>query len=86
MWRTPKKIHKDSRAFLQFAHKAGRAVVCKRDQTIFVDGDPAAYVFYIQKGNVKLSVVSAQGKEAIVGILGTGDLFGEGCVDGSAVA
>lgn len=84
MWRTPKRIHKDFRSFVEFARKAGRAAEYKQGQTIFSEGDPAACVFYIQKGTVKLSVVSAQGREAVVGILGPGDLFGEGCVDGGS--
>jgi Cyclic nucleotide-binding domain len=43
-------------------------------------GDPADAVFYIQKGKVKINVVSEQGKEAVVAILGTNDFFGEGCL------
>jgi CRP-like cAMP-binding protein len=52
---------------------------------IFAQGDPADAVFYIQEGQVKLSVVSQQGKEAVVAILGVGDFFGEGCLAGQAV-
>jgi len=49
---------------------------------IFSQGDAADAVFYIRKGKVKLSVTSAQGKEAVVGILGPGEFLGEGCLLG----
>ena len=49
-------------------------------QVIFSLGDSADAVFYIQKGRVKLSVVSKYGREAVVGILGVRDFFGEGCL------
>ncbi|WOJ91657.1 Crp/Fnr family transcriptional regulator (plasmid) [Methylocapsa polymorpha] len=51
-----------------------------KDQTVFCQGDPADAVFYIQKGKVKIAVVSEQGKEAVVAILGTNEFFGEGCL------
>ena len=57
----------------------------KARKNIFQQGDPADSVFYIQEGNVKLSVVSEQRKEAVVGILGAGDFFGEGCLAGQPV-
>ena len=49
---------------------------------IFSQGDPANAVFYIQKGKIKLKVLSRQGKEAVVAILDAGDFFGEGCLAG----
>jgi CRP/FNR family cyclic AMP-dependent transcriptional regulator len=49
---------------------------------IFSQGEPADTVFYIQEGRVKLTVVSRQGKEAVIAILGPGDFFGEGCLAG----
>jgi len=49
---------------------------------IFAQGDPGNAVFYIQEGRVKLTVVSRQGKEAVIAILGPGDFFGEGCLAG----
>jgi len=52
---------------------------------IFAQGDPANAVFYIQDGRVKLTVVSRQGKEAVIAILGPGDFFGEGCLAGQPV-
>jgi CRP/FNR family transcriptional regulator, cyclic AMP receptor protein len=57
----------------------------KARKNIFQQGDPADSVFYIREGNVKLSVVSEQGKEAVVGILGASDFFGEGCLAGQPV-
>jgi len=53
-----------------------------KDQTVFSQGDPADAVFYIQKGKAKVTVVSEQGKEAVVAILGTNEFFGEGCLAG----
>ena len=51
-----------------------------REQIVFSQGDPADAVFYIQKGKVKITVVSEQGKEAVVAILGANEFFGEGCL------
>jgi CRP/FNR family transcriptional regulator, cyclic AMP receptor protein len=49
---------------------------------VFRQGDPADSVFYIRSGKVKKTVVSEQGKEAVVALFGTGDFFGEGCLTG----
>ncbi|MDB5620780.1 Crp/Fnr family transcriptional regulator [Tardiphaga sp.] len=54
----------------------------KKNQNIFCQGETAEAVFYIQKGRVKLTVLSEQGKEAVVGILEAGQFFGEGCLNG----
>jgi CRP-like cAMP-binding protein len=51
-------------------------------QPIFAQGDTTSAIFYIQRGNVKLTVNSETGKEATIGILGAGDFFGEGCLAG----
>ena len=53
-----------------------------KGQTIFTQGEPADAVFYIAKGRVKITVISPQGKEAVVAILGPDDFFGEGCLAG----
>ena len=53
-----------------------------KSQTIFSQGDAADSVFYIREGKVKITVRSDQGKEAVVGIQGKGDFFGEGCLNG----
>jgi CRP-like cAMP-binding protein len=57
---------------------------CK-DQMVFGQGDKADTIFYIQKGKVKLTVISHEGKEAVIAILGAGDFFGEGCLAGQPV-
>ena len=54
----------------------------RKNQTIFSQGQIADAVFYIQQGKVKLTVVSEQGKEAVIAILGPGHFFGEGCLNG----
>jgi hypothetical protein len=61
----------------------GVTVINRRANAIvYAQGDPAEALFYIQQGKVKLSVVSEQGKEAVVAILEAGDLCGEGCLNG----
>ncbi|MGZ5842408.1 MAG: Crp/Fnr family transcriptional regulator [Xanthobacteraceae bacterium] len=54
----------------------------RKSEIVFTQGDPADKVFYIQKGKVKVTVVSEQGKEAVVAILGPNEFFGEGCLAG----
>jgi CRP/FNR family transcriptional regulator, cyclic AMP receptor protein len=54
----------------------------RKSQTIFSQGQVADAVFYIQEGKVKLTVISEQGKEAVVAILAPGHFFGEGCLNG----
>ena len=61
-----------------------RAVECVEGETVFAQGDLANCVFCIVSGAVKLSVVSEKGKEAVVALLGSGDLFGEGSLLGQA--
>lgn len=55
----------------------------QKNEEIFVQGEIAATVFYIQKGRVKVTVLSDHGKEAIIGVLSQGQFFGEGCLDGA---
>jgi len=57
----------------------------RKNQLIFSQGDPGDSIFHILKGKIKLTVVSKQGKEAVVAILGAGDFFGEGCLAGQPV-
>ncbi|MGC2224740.1 MAG: Crp/Fnr family transcriptional regulator [Methylocella sp.] len=57
---------------------------CSKDQIVISQGDPADAVFYVQSGKVKVSIVSKQGKEAVVAIHGANDFFGEGCLAGQA--
>src|SRR5689334_1031327 len=68
-----------------FLSKAGdeKAIAdYKEKKSIFRQGEPATTVYYLQKGKVKLTVISKQGKEAVIAILGKGDFFGEGCLAG----
>jgi CRP/FNR family cyclic AMP-dependent transcriptional regulator len=62
-----------------------KSIHYRRKQSIFHQGDPSDSVFYIQKGKVKLTVVSKQGKEAVVALLGPNDFLGEGCLAGQPV-
>src|SRR5205814_1170907 len=57
----------------------------RKKETIFLQGGPADSVFYIEKGKVKVKVLSARGKEAVVAILGSGDFFGEGGLAGQPI-
>jgi CRP/FNR family cyclic AMP-dependent transcriptional regulator len=73
----------DPQVFLAKVNGGGRAISdYRKDKIVFRQGDPADAVFYIQSGKVKKSVVSEQGKEAVVALLGAGDFFGEGCLAG----
>ncbi len=72
----------DPMAFL--AKADGGVTICKysKGEAVFTQGEPANCVFYIQDGKVKIAVVSAQGKEAVVAFLKAGDFIGEGCLTG----
>jgi CRP/FNR family cyclic AMP-dependent transcriptional regulator len=72
----------NAQAFLDSAGVARKVVEYRGSQKIYPQGDPATSVMYLQKGGVKLSVVNAVGKEAVVAILGPADFFGEGCLAG----
>ena len=54
----------------------------RKGETVFAQGDPCKGVFYIESGDCKVSVISEQGKEAVVALHGKGDFFGEGCLTG----
>jgi len=72
----------DSKSFLS-AVGSGRTIKTHRkDDRIFAQGDPADSVFYVQKGKIKLTILSSGGKEAVVAILTDGFFFGEGCLAG----
>ena len=72
----------DPKTFLSTMNGGRKISALSKKQTIFVQGDSSNCVFYIQKGKVKLTVVSNIGKEATIGILSEGDFFGEGCLTG----
>jgi CRP-like cAMP-binding protein len=75
----------DVHSFLESAGVSRRVMRFAPGALLFAQGRPANSVFYIQDGGVKLSVLSAGGKEAVVAILGVGDFFGEGCLAGQTV-
>lgn len=75
----------DPLAFLAKVGTGKTISVYRRDQVIFTQGEVADTVFYIQKGSVKVVVLSDHGKEAVVGILEPGQFFGEGCMNGHSL-
>ena len=74
----------DPKSFLAMVGEGRSIGEYRKDEIVMSQGDPADAVFYIQSGKVKVSVVSEQGKEAVVAMLGTNDFFGEGCLAGQA--
>jgi CRP/FNR family transcriptional regulator, cyclic AMP receptor protein len=70
----------DLKTFLESAGMGKTVLHFRPKQAIFSQGDRADAVFYIQEGKVSLSVLSKQGKEATIALLGTGDFLGEGCI------
>src|SRR6202453_3811847 len=81
-----KKLSKfDTKRFLSTIDGGRKITAFSKKQAIFVQGDSSDAVFYIQKGKVRLTVVSKSGKEATIGILNEGDFFGEGCLTGQTL-
>jgi CRP/FNR family transcriptional regulator, cyclic AMP receptor protein len=78
----PRKARFDPKIFLAKVGEGKTIAEYRKDQVIFSQGEVADAVFYIQKGKVKLTVISEQGKEAIVAFLEPGHFFGEGCLNG----
>lgn len=72
----------DANAFLSTVHQGRSTAEFAKNAIIFRQSGPADAVFYVQKGRIKIVVTSKQGKEAVVGIFGAGDFFGEGCLIG----
>lgn len=72
-------------AFLDSAGLSKKILEYGRSDVIFSQGDPCQGVMYIQKGGVKVSVVSNAGREAVVALLGPGEFFGEGCLAGQPI-
>jgi CRP/FNR family cyclic AMP-dependent transcriptional regulator len=75
----------DAQAFLDSAGVARKIVEYRRGEVIFTQGDPSDHVLYIQKGAVKLSVLSKSGRQAVVAMLGPAEFFGEGGLAGQPV-
>jgi CRP/FNR family transcriptional regulator, cyclic AMP receptor protein len=72
----------DPKSFLAKVGEGRSIGAYHKEQIVIAQGDPADAVFYIQSGSVKVTVVSEQGKEAVVAMLGRNDFFGEGCLAG----
>src|SRR5258706_18127 len=72
----------DSETLLSKANGGRTIATYRRNQIVFSQGEPADAVFYIQQGQVKLTVLSEPGKEAVVAIFRIGDFFGHGCFAG----
>jgi len=77
-----RKIRFDAKNFLAKVGDGKTISKLKKGEIVFSQGDAADAVFYIQKGKLKLTVISEQGKEAVIAILGPGHFFGEGCLNG----
>src|ERR1700737_4509171 len=76
------KLSFDPKRFLAKVGEGKTISKYRKDQIVFSQGQVANAVFYIQQGKIKLTVVSEQGKEAVVAVLGPGHFFGEGCLNG----
>ena len=72
----------DWEALLNGIFRGKTVIECGEGRNVFRQGQPADSLFYLRRGKVKLTVISQQGKEAIVAILGAGEFFGEGCLAG----
>src|SRR5205823_14257732 len=72
----------DPEIFLSVVGKGKTVSEYRKDQVIFAQGDVADSIYYLQKGRVKVVVLSEQGKEAVVGLVEAGQFFGEGCMNG----
>lgn len=73
------------KSFLTRPGQGKKLLKCPKKYTIFSQGDPASAVFYVQTGKVKLTVLSDQGKEAVIAILEAGHFLGEQCLTGQTV-
>jgi CRP/FNR family cyclic AMP-dependent transcriptional regulator len=75
----------EPQTFRDTSGMARKVAEFRKDEQIYNQGDAAKSVMYIQKGNVKFSVVSATGKVAVLAMLGPNDFFGEGCMAGQSL-
>jgi CRP-like cAMP-binding protein len=80
-----KRLAFDAEVFLTSSGAAGRAATYPKGKVIFSQGQPSDAVMYVQKGGIKISVLSRTGKEAVVAMLGPGDFFGEGALTGQSI-
>jgi CRP-like cAMP-binding protein len=74
------KLAFDPKVFLAVVGAGKTISKYRKGETIFAQGDPGDAVFFVEKGRVKVTVLSEQGKEAIIAFLGPGDFIGEGCL------
>src|SRR6266576_686659 len=79
-----KKVLFDPKVFLATVNGGRSISKYRKNETVFSQSRSADAVFYIQKGTVKITVVSEQGKEAVVAVLGPDEFCGEGCLTGQA--
>jgi len=75
----------DPKTFLSKVNGGRTTSQYRANEIIYQQGDPADSVFYIQTGKAKVTVLSEQGKEAVVAVLGAGSFFGEGCLAGQVL-
>src|ERR1700719_2957267 len=75
----------DPKTFLSKVNGGRTLAEYPKNHIVYRQGDPADAGFYIQTGKAKVTVVSEQGKEAVVAVLGAGDFFGEGCLAGQVL-
>src|SRR4249919_3089201 len=75
----------DPKEFLAKVGEGKTMLEFRKGQVVFAQGDAADTIYYIQRGRVKVVVISEQGKEAVVGILGPSQFFGEGCMNGHSL-
>jgi CRP/FNR family transcriptional regulator, cyclic AMP receptor protein len=71
----------DHRAFVA-KYSGATAAKLKEGEVVYAQGDPANAIFYVISGSFKVTIISEHGKEAVIAMLGPGDFFGEGCLDG----
>jgi CRP/FNR family transcriptional regulator, cyclic AMP receptor protein len=81
----PTKRTFDPKSFLAKVGEGKKVIEYREDEIVYSQGAVADAVFYLQEGKVKLTVLSKQGKEAVIAILGPGQFFGEGCLNGHQV-
>ena len=82
----PSKIQPvDWEALLNGIFRGKTAIECSMDRKVFWQGQPADSLFYVRSGKIKLTVISPQGKEAIIAIVNSGEFFGEGCIAGQSL-
>lgn len=85
MKRKKKRLPFDPKAFLSKVNGGRSTSDYRKNQIIYRQGDAADSVFYVQAGKAKVTVLSEQGKEAVVAVVGAGDFFGEGCLGGQVL-